>query len=256
RPFHASSRRCRDDIDDKNHYETLQVQTDASPQDIKKSFYTLSKKHHPDHNRSDPHASRRFMRISEAHSVLSHPDKRAHYDRDVLRLHSHGHHHHGHKGPARGGASYASTGPVGSRPASGLSRRRGTFRGPPPSFYRSGGWGAHGAKRGQAHEESTSGAGRTANESNREADPGGYTGSYGTGGMGPGQEPFGRGGSAAGDGDIPHFDRAAKEAHTRTQARVDEIRAKKMAREFRFTGYQDYTEFGSFFAILAVLGAA
>lgn len=35
------------------------------------------------------------------------------------------------------GASYA-----GSRPASGLSKRRGVFKGPPPSFYAHGGYGA------------------------------------------------------------------------------------------------------------------
>lgn len=35
RLFHASPLR-RDDIDSKSHYETLNVQTNASPQDIKK----------------------------------------------------------------------------------------------------------------------------------------------------------------------------------------------------------------------------
>jgi len=48
-------------------------------------------------------------------------------------------------------ASFSShTGPAGGRPASGLSRRRTQFRGPPPSFYASGGWGAHSAKRSAA----------------------------------------------------------------------------------------------------------
>lgn len=50
---------------------------------------------------------------------------------------SHSAHHH--KGGAGGGGSYA-----GSRPASGLSKRRGTFRGPPPSFYEQGGYGGTG----------------------------------------------------------------------------------------------------------------
>lgn len=39
------------------------------------------------------------------------------------------------------GATYA-----GSRPASGLSKRRTTFRGPPPSFYAHGGYGRAGAR--------------------------------------------------------------------------------------------------------------
>ncbi|AEO63539.1 uncharacterized protein THITE_2011436, partial [Thermothielavioides terrestris NRRL 8126] len=120
----------------------------------KRSFYLLSKRHHPDHNPTDPHAPSRFMRISEAYATLSHADRRARYDREVLpRLNPSPRYQH-HQRP--NGSSYHSTsGPAGGRPASDLSRRRGTYQGPPPSFFRSGGWGAHGAKRRQAHEEST-----------------------------------------------------------------------------------------------------
>lgn len=190
------------------------------------------------------------MRISEAYTVLSSPDRRAKYDRDVLRLHQVS----SSPSAAPRGSYSSSSGPAGARPASGLSRRRGTFRGPPPSFYRSGGWGAHRAKRSEAHDNSTS-AGAT-HEANREKDPGsgsstGYT-NYNAGGMGFGQEPFGKGSAS----DTPHFDRAARAAHTRTHARVDEIRARRMTRGFGFAGSSDYTEVGSFFAILAVLGAA
>lgn len=272
--FHSSPVLRRDDIDSKNHYETLGVQTSASPKDIKRSFYHLSKTHHPDHNRDDPLASKRFMRISEAYSVLSHTERRAKYDRDVLRLHEQRSAAAGGPGsPQHRGASYSSTGPAGGRPASGLSRRRGTFRGPPPSFYRSGGWGAHGAKRSQAHEESTSGTGGSSSSGNHHdahhhghhhhrhghrheqqqsaSGANGY-GNFG-GGMGPGSEPFGGGSS----GDMPHFDRTAKAAHTRTQGRVDEIRARNAAKKPRFpSGSGDYGEIGSFFAILAVLGVA
>ncbi|KAI7786478.1 hypothetical protein LA080_003722 [Diaporthe eres] len=257
--FHSTRALRRDDIDSKNHYETLGVQTSASPKDIKRSFYHLSKTHHPDHNRDDPLASKRFMRISEAYSVLSHTERRAKYDRDVLRLHD----QRADAGPGspqhhRGG-SYSSTGPAGGRPASGLSRRRGTFRGPPPSFYRSGGWGAHGAKRSQAHEESTSGTGSSSSTSGNH-----HHGHHhhhhhhhqqqhtASGAAGPGQEPFGGGSS-----DMPHFDRTAKAAHTRTQSRVDEIRARNAAKKPRFPSASgDYGEVGSFFAVLAVLGVA
>lgn len=198
------------------------------------------------------------MRISEAYTVLGNTDKRAKYDRDVLRLHSQ------FSSPSspdhpRGG-SYSSTGPAGARPASGLSRRRGTFRGPPPSFYRSGGWGAHGAKRKAAHEESTTAAGSGGSANNDGNDNraegsggGGYT-AYNAGGMGPGQEPFGRSGST----EIPHFDRAAQAAHTRTQARVDERRVRSRTRKgAQFPGVSnDFTAVGSFFAVVAVLGIA
>ncbi|KAJ4423578.1 hypothetical protein N0V82_001744 [Gnomoniopsis sp. IMI 355080] len=255
RLFHGTPT-LRDDIDDKNHYETLSVKTNASPADIKKSFYTLSKTYHPDHNRADPHASRRFMRISEAYNVLSHSTSRAKYDRDVLRLHE----SHPAAAAATPRGSYSSTGPAGGRPASGLSRRRGTFRGPPPSFYRSGGWGAHGAKRSAAHDDSTgSGSGASSSSSSssahREERPegSGYYTSYNTGGMGPGQEPFGRGTAT---GEVPHFDRSAKEAHTRMH---DNFRQRRMRREGGFpfpSASSDFSDAGTFFLVLLVLGVA
>ncbi|KAI1764169.1 DnaJ-domain-containing protein [Hypoxylon sp. FL1150] len=219
RDLHSTASLRDDQIDNStNHYETLKLQPGATPGDIKKSFYSLSKTHHPDHNPSNPHAARRFMRISEAYSILSIPAKRAAYDRDTLRLHSHSHSHHG----GRHG-SYSSTGPAGGRPASGLSRRRGTFHGPPPSFFRSGGWGTQGAKRKAAHDDSTGGA------ANSSTAGGGGTGSQqnatGTGagtagGMGPGQDPFGHG------TEVPHFDR---ESHERTGRHSDRRRAARHA---------------------------
>jgi len=42
---------------------------------------------------------------------------------------------------------------VGSRPASGLSKRRTVFRGPPPSFYAQGGYGAARRGRGEKGEK-------------------------------------------------------------------------------------------------------
>lgn len=267
--FHSSPVLRRDDIDSKNHYETLGVQTSASPKDIKRSFYHLSKTHHPDHNRDDPLASKRFMRISEAYSVLSNTDRRAKYDRDVLRLHDQRAEAAAAAGPHHRGASYSSTGPAGGRPASGLSRRRGTFRGPPPSFYRSGGWGAHGAKRSQAHQDSMSGSGggggggqghhdahhhrhQHQHQHHQQQQAASGANGFGSGGAGPGQDSFG--GSS---GEMPHFDRTAKAAHTRTQGRVDEIRARNAAKKPGFPSASgDYGEVGSFFAVLAVLGVA
>ncbi|KAL2019707.1 hypothetical protein VTK56DRAFT_9244 [Thermocarpiscus australiensis] len=245
-----------------NHYETLNVHPDASPAEIKRSFYLLSKRHHPDHNPSDPHAPSRFMRISEAYAVLGHADKRARYDRDVMtRLRGTNHHHH-HRPPHKG-SSYHSTGPAGGRPASGLSSRRssssrGTYQGPPPSFFRAGGWGAHGAKRRAAHEESTGfGAGFGTNSS---PGPGGSSGAgsgggpppppppggVGAGGMGPGQDPFGH------REDVPHFDRVA---HERAQRRADELRARRMAerRGVRIDPEPGTTGFLGVTAILAVV---
>lgn len=200
------------------------------------------------------------MRISEAYSTLSNTEKRAKYDRDVLRLHDH---RASQPQQARTGSYSSTTGPAGGRPASGLSRRRGTFRGPPPSFYRSGGWGAHEAKRSAAHTESTGGSSSSSAYSSQqdnassssESSGSGYT-SYNAGGMGPGQEPFGRG---SGTWQMPHFDRAAQSAHTQTQERNDARRAHKVASDYDpFPGATagDFGDFGKLFAILGVLGLA
>lgn len=179
------------------------------------------------------------MRISEAYSVLGHTDKRARYDRDVLRSHQQAAH-------PRGSHHGSSAGPAGGRPASGLSRRRGTYQGPPPSFYRSGGWGAHGEKRQAAHEETTGGADSTAGSGPKEEAAGGGFG-WAQAGMGPGQDPFGH------HGEVPHFDRAA---HTRTQQRSDERRARRMAREGHFPHIPDVGALGNFFLVMGVLGAS
>lgn len=195
------------------------------------------------------------MRISEAYSTLSHTEKRAKYDRDVLRLHDKSAQQHGGTHVRTG--SYSSTGPAGGRPASGLSRRRGTFRGPPPSFYRSGGWGAHGAKRSAAHEGSTSSGGESSSSSRSqqqyESPQGSAYTSYNAGGMGPGQEPFGRGSASA---DMPHFDRTAQTQHTQTHARHEARRAQRMAHEYDpFPASSgDLGDVGRIFAVLGVLG--
>ncbi|KAL5342539.1 DnaJ domain-containing protein [Aspergillus crustosus] len=138
---------------DPSYYEILDIPVTATPAEIKKQFYSLSLRHHPDRNRNDPGASSRFAKISSAYQTLSNTTKRATYDRDhgihafsSSSTHSTanpGQHPMGsyssysqHGSGGGGGASY-----FGSRPASGLSKRRGTFRGPPPSFYAHGGYG-------------------------------------------------------------------------------------------------------------------
>lgn len=115
----------------KSHYEILGVAPTASKADLKKQFYVLSKETHPDMNPNNPHANERFAEISEAYAVLGNPEKRTKYDRDVMPQFR--------PTPSRSGMNRSSSGTyAGSRPATGLSKRRGTFRGPPPSFYSQG----------------------------------------------------------------------------------------------------------------------
>lgn len=125
---------------------------------------------------------------------------------------SHSHHHH-----PRG--SYHSSGPAGGRPASGLSRRRSQFRGPPPSFYRSGGWGEHSAKR-QAAQDAT---GETQAGFGDKKGDGGAAGMGG--GMGPGQQPWGHDRM----NDVPHFDR---EGHFRTHESYDKRRRQRIRQDY------------------------
>ncbi|TVY22114.1 Chaperone protein DnaJ, partial [Lachnellula hyalina] len=94
--FHTTAIR-RDAIPQPNHYEILQIPTNASASEVKKSFYALSKAHHPDLNPSDPSASQRFVAISNAYATLSSPTKRSAYDSQILPYAqpSPSHRHHG-----------------------------------------------------------------------------------------------------------------------------------------------------------------
>jgi DnaJ-class molecular chaperone len=64
----------------RDYYATLGVGKDATQADIKKAFRRLARENHPDVNKDDPKAERRFKEISEAHEVLSDPEKRKAYD--------------------------------------------------------------------------------------------------------------------------------------------------------------------------------
>lgn len=58
-------------------YETLEVSKDATPKEIKKAYFRLSKQHHPDKG-GDEH---KFKEINAAYEILSDPEKRAKYDK-------------------------------------------------------------------------------------------------------------------------------------------------------------------------------
>jgi curved DNA-binding protein CbpA len=67
-----------------NYYDVLGVSRDASPEQIKKQYRKLSKKHHPDKNPGDAAAEERFKKISEAHAHLMDQDKRSAYDKELF----------------------------------------------------------------------------------------------------------------------------------------------------------------------------
>ena len=64
----------------RDYYGTLGVGRDATPADLKKAFRKLARRHHPDVNKGDDAAERRFKEVNEAYDVLSDPGKRKLYD--------------------------------------------------------------------------------------------------------------------------------------------------------------------------------
>lgn len=53
----------------KNYYEILGVGRNASQSEIKKAYYKLAKKYHPDVSKNDPESSKKFQEVSEAYEV-------------------------------------------------------------------------------------------------------------------------------------------------------------------------------------------
>jgi len=63
-------------------YDRLGVKPDASESEIKKSFYKLAQRWHPDKNPDNKEeAEEKFKEINEAYEVLSDKNKRETYDR-------------------------------------------------------------------------------------------------------------------------------------------------------------------------------
>ena len=66
----------------RDYYEVLGVPRTATPEEIKRAYRKLARKHHPDLQppAERTKASERFKEINEANEVLSDPEKRAKYD--------------------------------------------------------------------------------------------------------------------------------------------------------------------------------
>lgn len=70
RSFHTSPR-----VFKKDYYDILGVKKTSDPKEIKKAYYQLAKKYHPDTNKDDPNASKKFQEVSEAYEVRALPLK-------------------------------------------------------------------------------------------------------------------------------------------------------------------------------------
>ncbi|KAI8325090.1 hypothetical protein GQ54DRAFT_295725 [Martensiomyces pterosporus] len=74
RGFHTSNISRKEDF-----YDILGVKRDASQSEIKKAYYQLAKKYHPDANKASD-AKDKFVKIQEAYDTLSDETKRKSYD--------------------------------------------------------------------------------------------------------------------------------------------------------------------------------
>ena len=78
------------------YYKILNVSAAAEMDDIKKSYYELAKKYHPDSSNSEvdsahevsnhnhTYSQEKFKSITEAYSILSDTEKRDRYDRLIF----------------------------------------------------------------------------------------------------------------------------------------------------------------------------
>jgi curved DNA-binding protein len=69
----------------KDYYKILEIEDNATIDDIKKSYRKLAVKFHPDKNPDDKEAEERFKDIAEAYSTLSDPEKKSKYDLSKLK---------------------------------------------------------------------------------------------------------------------------------------------------------------------------
>jgi DnaJ-class molecular chaperone len=97
-----------------DHYETLGVSRQATPDEIQKAYRQMARKYHPDLNPNDAKAKEKFQKVQAAFDVLNDPQKRQRYDQfgDAYESFSGG-------GPQPGPHPWAGAGGPGANPWAG-----------------------------------------------------------------------------------------------------------------------------------------
>ncbi|KAK1432268.1 hypothetical protein QVD17_09163 [Tagetes erecta] len=65
----------------KDYYRILEVDYEATEEEIRSNFIRLALKWHPDKKKGEDSATSKFQEINEAYQVLSDPDRREEYDK-------------------------------------------------------------------------------------------------------------------------------------------------------------------------------
>jgi curved DNA-binding protein CbpA len=65
------------------YYDVLDLDRDATPDEIKAAYYKLAREYHPDVAADDPDITQKFALISQAYRILSDPQRRHQYDRTL-----------------------------------------------------------------------------------------------------------------------------------------------------------------------------
>lgn len=63
-----------------DYYKVLGIKRTASLEEIKKSFYRLAGKYHPDKSGNDEKSLKKFLLIQQAYQILSDIDKRVKFN--------------------------------------------------------------------------------------------------------------------------------------------------------------------------------
>jgi DnaJ-class molecular chaperone len=93
-----------------DHYETLGVSRQATPEEIQKAYRQMARKYHPDLNPNDATAKEKFQKVQAAFDVLNDPQKRQRYDQFGDAYESFG----GGAGPQSGGNPWGGAGGPGA----------------------------------------------------------------------------------------------------------------------------------------------
>ncbi|XP_068423642.1 dnaJ homolog subfamily C member 9 [Clinocottus analis] len=72
--------RCHELFNTSNLYEVLAINKDATRAEIRRSYYKVSMKVHPDRAPEDPHATEKFQVLGKLYAVLSNKEQKAVYD--------------------------------------------------------------------------------------------------------------------------------------------------------------------------------